>query len=552
MFPHRAVGFDQRPVSIYAGHPREPAGCGPCCERLERRVLLSATDILTYHNDTSRLGQNLHETILTPGNVNAATFGKRLFLPADGKVDAQPLYVSGLSFRGRGKHNVVYVATEHDSVYAYDSNTGTALWQTSALGPGEVPSDPRNCTQVFPEIGITSTPVIDRHTGPHGTIYVVAMSKDASGNYFQRLHALDLTTGAEEFGGPRTIQATFPGTGDNSVNGNVVFDPAQYDDRAALLLSHGVVYTTWASHCDIRPYTSWVIGYNERTLKQTSVLNLTPNGTEGAFWGSGGGPAVDSSGNIFLLAGNGDFDTTLNAKGFPAQGDFGNAFLQLSTRGKLHVADYFESFNQAQLNAMDLDLGSSGTMVLPAMKDAAGRARLLAIGAGKEGTIYVVDRRNMGKFNAATPDNHNGYQQIPNVLAAGVFSTPTFFNGSVYYGAAGDRLRAFQFSKARLSNTSVSQSSTAFAYPGTSPAVSANGRRNGIVWALEYGDVATLQAYDATNLANELYNSNQAGPRDQFGLANKFITPSIADGKVFVGTTDGVAVFGLLTSPSPS
>ncbi|MDB5292987.1 MAG: outer rane biosis protein BamB, partial [Phycisphaerales bacterium] len=519
---------------------------------LEGRVLLSSADILTYHNDVSRLGQNLHETILTPRNVNAGTFGKRLFLPADGKVDAQPLYVSGLSFRGRGKHNVVYVATEHDSVFAYDSDTGTALWQVSALAPDEVPSDPRNCNQVIPEIGITSTPVIDRHMGPHGTIYVVAMSKDGAGHYFQRLHALDLTTGAEEFGGPRTVQATFPGTGDNSVNGNVVFDPAQYDDRAALLLSHGIVYTTWASHCDIRPYTSWVIGYNARTLKQASVLNLTPNGSNGAFWGSGGGPAVDSSGNIFLLEGNGTFDTTFNAKGFPTQGDFGNAFLQLSMRRGLHVTDYFDSFNQAQLNAMDLDLGSSEAMVLPSMKDASGRTRLLAVGAGKDGTIYVVDRKNMGEFNAVTPDNHNIYQQISNVLAGGIFSTPAYFNGLVYYGAVGDHLRAFRFSSARLSTNSVSESPTGFGYPGTSPSVSANGRRNGIVWAVENGDNATLHAYDATNLANELYNSNQAGVRDQLGLGNKFITPAIAGGKVLVGTTDGVAVYGLLSTPSPS
>ncbi|MDB5171283.1 MAG: outer rane biosis protein BamB [Phycisphaerales bacterium] len=509
-------------------------------------MLLSSADILTYHNDVSRSGQNLHETILTPRNVNAATFGKRLFLSADGKVDAQPLYVSGLSFRGRGKHNVVYVATEHDSVFAYDSDTGTALWQVSVLGAGEVPSDPRNCGQVIPEIGITSTPVIDRHIGPHGTIYLVAMSKDGTGNYFQRLHALDLSTGAEEFGGPRTVQAAYPGTGDNSVNGNVVFDPGQYDDRAALLLSHGVVYTTWASHCDIRPYTSWVIGYNARTLKQAAVLNLTPNGNQGAFWNSGGGPAADSAGNLFLLDGNGSFDSTLDSKGFPAQGDFGNAFLQLSTRRRLHVADYFATFNQAELNSVDFDFGSGQAMVLPAMKDANGRTRLLAIGAGKDGSLYLVDRRNMGKLNTATRDNHNVYQQVSQVLTGGVFSTPAYFNGSIYYGAVGDHIRAFRFSSARLSTNSVSESPGTFAYPGASPTVSANGRKGGIVWAVENGDAAALHAYDATNLANELYNSNQAGARDQLGLGNKFITPAIAGGKVFVGTTDGVAVYGLL------
>ena len=230
----------------------------------------SVVDVVTYHNDIARTGQNLKETILTTANVNSSTFGKLRSLSVDGKVDAQPLYLSNLANIAGGTHNVLYVATEHGSVYAFDADSGTQLWKVSTLGSGESTSDQRGCDQISPEIGITATPVIDRNAGAHGVIYVVAMSKSGS-TYFQRLHALDVTTGAEMFGGPKLIEASFPGTGDNSSNGRVVFDPAQYKDRAALLLLNGVVYTTWASHCDIRPYTGWIMGYDQTTLAQTTV-----------------------------------------------------------------------------------------------------------------------------------------------------------------------------------------------------------------------------------------------------------------------------------------
>src|SRR5579863_10241954 len=232
-----------------------------------------AGDIATYHNDNARTGQNPNETILTPSNVTVATFGKLFVIPVDGKVDAEPLYVSGVVFPAPlGTHNALYVVTEHYSVYAFDADTGAQLWKVSMLESGEVTSDDRGCSQVTPEIGITSTPVISRSSGTNGAIYVVAMSKDASGNYFQRLHGLDLTTGAELFGGPRDVQATFPGTGAGSVGGNVIFDPKQYKERASLLLLDGVVYTSWASHCDIPPYTGWVLGYTASSLTQTSVF----------------------------------------------------------------------------------------------------------------------------------------------------------------------------------------------------------------------------------------------------------------------------------------
>jgi hypothetical protein len=500
-----------------------------------------ANDVLTYHNDNARSGQMLNETILTPANVNAASFGLLHVLSVDGKVDAQPLYVSNT-----GSPNLLIVATEHGSVYAFDADQGNVVWQKSMLLSGETTSDDHGCSQVTPEIGVTATPVIDRGAGPHGTIYVVAMSKNASGNYFQRLHALDLSSGNEEFGGPKTVVATFPGVGDNSSGGNVVFDPGQYKDRPGLLLLNGVVYTGWSSHCDIRPYTGWLIGYDQNTLAQTSILNVTPNGNEGSFWNSGAGPAADSGGNIIALQANGTFDTTLNLQGFPSQGNFGNSFLKISTTNRqLAVADYFAPFNVAAENSVDQDLGSGGALVLPDLKDSTGATRHLAVGAGKDAHIYVADRDNMGKFN---PSNNNQlYQDVNGALGGAVFSMPAYFNGVLYYGAVGDNLKAFPITNARVAGSPSSQSSISFPYPGATPSVSANSAASGIVWAAENNSPAVLHAYDANNLGTELYNSNQAANgRDHFGTGNKFITPTIAHGKVYVGTTNGVGVFGLL------
>ncbi len=504
-----------------------------------------ATDVTTYHNDNLRSGQNLNETILTTSNVNSSSFGKLGFLAVDGIIDAEPLYLSGVSIPGGGAHNIVYVVTENDSVYAFDADAGTTLWRKSLLGAGESPSDDHGCGQISPQIGITSTPVIDRASGAHGTIYVVAMSKQSS-SYFQRLHALDITTGQEEFGGPAAVQAKYPGNGDNSQGGYVIFDPSQYAERQGLLLLNHVVYTGWTSHCDVRPYTGWVIGYSESTLAQTGVLNLTPNGSEGAIWQAGGGMAA-ADGNIFLLDANGTFDTTLNAKGFPESGDFGNAFVRISTtNNKLAVADYFTMSNTVTESDEDEDLGSGGALLVPPQKDSKGLLHYLGVGAGKDGNIYIVDATNMGKFN---PNNDNAiYQEIDGALGGGVWSMPAFFNGSVYFGPVSNNLLQFTFSNAKLSTSPESKSATNFAYPGTTPGISANGNKNGIVWAIEHSDPNdVLHAYTASNLGKELYNTNQAAhSRDAFGTASHFGTPLIVKGKVYVGTSNGVAVFGLL------
>lgn len=504
----------------------------------------TTNSVTTWHNDTARTGQNLSETTLTTTNVNSSTFGMLFVLPTDGAVDAQPLYLPNLTISS-ATHNVLFVATEHGSVYGFDADSGTQLWQVSTLASGESPSGNHGCGQVSPEIGVTATPVIDPNAGSHGIIYIVAMSKDASGNYHQRLHALDVTTGAEQFSGPKEIQATYPGTGDNSSNGNVIFDEGQQIDRPGLLLLNGVVYTSWGSHCDIRPYTGWIIGYNETTLAQVTVLNVTPNGNEGAFWMAGAAPAVDSSGNIFALDANGVFDTSLNAQGFPSEGDYGNAFLKISTtNNQLAVADYFEESNQATENGTDEDLGSGGAMVLPDLTDNSGATHHLAVGAGKDANLYVVNRDSMGKFSSSA---NNIYQLLPNALPGGVFSSPAYFNNTVYYGSVGSPIQAFAITNAKLSSSSASQTAHSFPYPGATPSISANGTSNAILWAAENANPAVLHAYDATNLATELYNSNQAANgRDHFGAGNKFITTMVINGKVYVGTTTGVGVFGLV------
>ena len=526
-----------------------------------------ADDVLTYHNDNARTGWNPSESVLTPGNVNASSFGLLFNLPVDGNVDAQPLYVSSAAVANvSGLHDLVIVATEHDSVYAFDADSGTLYWQVSLLGSGETPSDDRGCGQVIPEIGITATPVIDRSDGiygTNGTIYVVAMSKSGT-TYHQRLHALNLASGQGPAISPAEIRASYPGTGPaNDNHGHVLFDPGAYKERPGLLLLNGIVYTSWSSHCDIAPYTGWIIGYDKSTLAQKVVLNVDPNGAPNdtflpdgsgnTFWSSGAGPAADANGNIYALTANGPFETSL-LNGFPSRGDYGDSFLKLSTNGSLAVSNYFTPFDQAIDAHNDRDLGSGGVVVLPDMIDANGNTRHLAVGAGKDANIYLVDRDNLGKYIPGATSNSYIYQELANALPGGEWATAAYFNGSVYYGPQGGALRRFTFSQARLNPNPAAVTATVFAYPGVTPSISSSGDSAGIVWAYENpteGGQAVLHAYDATSLT-ELYNSNQNPQRDHFGQANKFITPTICNGKVFVGTTNSVGVFGLLNSSPPA
>jgi PQQ-like domain len=531
----------------------------PLCRRFVTRLILTSfsisccfaggaslafsQDVLTYHNNGARTGLNSAETILTPSNVNPASFGKLFTLTVDGRVDAEPLYLSAVPIPGSGTHNLLIVATEHGSVYAFDADTGSLIWRITTLKSGETASDDRGCSQVTPEIGITSTPAIQRPTGSNGVIYVVAMSKDSSGDYHQRLHALNAPTGSERAKSPVEITAKFPGTGDNSSGGDVIFDPAQYKERSGLLITGGMVYLAWSSHCDIRPYTGWIMGYNPTSLVQETVINITPNGNEGAIWGSGGGLTSDNAGNIFFLDANGTFDTTLNSSGFPSSGDYGNAFIRLSaTSSSLTVADYFEMDNGVQESDGDTDLGSGGAILLSGVKDASGNTWKLAAGAGKDGNLYLVDRTNMGKFNSGS---NKIYQEISGALPGGIWSSPAYSGNKLYFGPVGQPILAFQFKNAKLLPTPL-QTSNTFPYPGATPSISSNNGEDAIVWAAANASPAVLYAYNAVNL-QELYNSNQAADsRDHFGFGNKFITPMIANGKVYVGTTTGVGVFGLL------
>jgi hypothetical protein len=504
----------------------------------------SNADVVTYHYDAMRSGANTNETVLTPANVNSTKFGLLGSFTVDGKVDGQPLYLSSVSIAG-GTKNVLYVVTEHDSVFAFDADsvsgaTTTSLWKTSMLQAGESPSDDRNCGQVTPEIGITSTPVIDR---ARNAIYVVAVVKTSAGAYVHRVHALNLSTGAELFGGPTTVTATYPGSGANSTAGTVTFDPAEYNERPALLEVGSTIFTTWGSHCDAGAYSSWVMAYGADTLQQTGVINMVANGNGGGIWMSGAAPGADASGNIYFIIGNGDFGTALDSNGFPANKNCGNCFAKISSTVPLTLQDYFTPLNTVAESNADTDFGSGGQLLLPDVVDSNGRTRHLAVGAGKDQIIYVVDRDNMGKFNASS---NNIYQQISGALSGGVWSKPSYFNNVVYYGAVGDSIKAFPISGGKLATTASSKSVQTFVYPGATPAISANGATNGIVWAVENATNGVLHAYDATNLATELYNSTQAtNGRDTFA-PNKYMTPMVTNGKVYVGTPNSVAVFGIL------
>ncbi len=505
--------------------------------------LVAQVNVLTYQYDASRAGVNANETLLTPANVNSNQFGKLFSHAVDGQIYGQPLYLGGVDIPGKGFHNVVYVATEHDSVYAFDADSASdanaaPLWEvhfTNNASLATVPASDVNCNQISPEIGITSTSVIDP---AGGTIYVVAMRKviGITTTWEQLLYALDVATGAPKLGSPIAIQASVPGTGEGG--STLTFVPKNYKQRPGLLLLNGVVYTAWSSHCDIGKYHGWLIGYDAKTLQQVAVFNNTPNGNEGSFWAGGAAPAVDANANIYLVAGNGTFDAASGGV------DLGESFIKLSSAAGLKAIDYFTPFNYVDLNNRDLDVGSAGVALLP---DEAGNAAHphLMVGAGKEGRIYVLDRDNLGKWQAGSDS------QIVDSLAGaigGLFGNPAYFNKTVYFCGAGDRLKAFPLANASLGRAPKSQSQASFGFPGCTPTISANGTANGIVWALETS--GTLHAYDASNLGTELYNSNQNRARDALGGYVKFTAPAVANGKVYAGTPSALVVYGLLGSLS--
>ncbi len=513
------------------------------------------TSLTTYHNNQARDGWNQTETILTTANVNQATFGKLFSNSVDGQVYAQPLYLPNITIGG-GAHNVVFVVTEHDSAYAFDADTAAVTyWHVSFIGTNagvtttSVPSaDVNNCSQITPELGITDTPVIDTATG---TIYFVAMIKTASAaatNYYQQLHALDISTGAEKFSGPTTIQAVAP------TNAAITFVARAHKERCALALSNGVVYTSFTSHCDFNnwgAYHGWVLGYNASNIsQQLSVFNSAPTAgnTEASFWESGNGPSVDGAGNLYFLSSNGTFDQTAPVT------NFGQCFLKLNTSGNaVTVLDYFSPMNEATLSAADQDIGSAGQCLLPASWGTAVHPTLM-LGADNPGDLYVVDTANMGKFSTVA---NNIPQMVVSIGGRG-FTSPTIYSNGVtnyvYWGMTAQPLKCFRFSNGQYVTPFASQSTATFGGQGCVPSVSSNGNTNGIVWALSSGTPVLLHAYDATNLATELYNSSQAaGNRDSaVGAVVKFAPPSVVNGKVFVPTANSIVVYGLLATPSPT
>jgi hypothetical protein len=510
-------------------------------------AFLAVTDlagVFTYHNDLARTGQNLHEFALAPATLSPATFGKLFSCSVDGFVYAQPLYVAGLAIPGRGTRNVVYVATENDSVYAFDADDPSCvlLWQASftnpAVGVSSVPSNDLDCTDLVPEAGITGTPAIDPVTE---TLYVVAFSKE-NGSYFDRLHALDLATGAEKFSGPVALAASVAGQGDGSAGGTISFSAQYQNQRPALALSAGILYIASASFCDQGPYHGWLLAYDAATLQPLPPFNVTPNGSEGGIWLSGGGPAVDASGNLFLGAGNGTFDAST------AGIDFGDSFLKLlaSASGPA-VADYFTPYNQAAMASEDSDFGSGGPLLLP---DALGSPAHphLALTADKQGFGYLVDRDNLGQFN---PISNSQIVQFLPLSIHGIYSTPALWRNLIYVAGWADSLKAYPVANGLLATSPASQSSVLFGYPGATPSVSAAGSTGGIVWAIDSSGYTTntaaiLHAYDASNLASELYSSEQTSSRDQAGRAVKFTVPTVANGHVYLGGQGQLTVYGLL------
>jgi hypothetical protein len=540
--------------------------------------------VLTYHNDNTRTGQNLHESTLTPANINPTQFGRLFSYSIDGYAYAQPLYMSNLAVPGQGNRNVVFVATEHDSVYAFDAdgNSPGQLWKTSFINPSAgvtpVPQPDVLNADIVPEIGITGTPVIDQASG---TLYVVARTKETGTgqpHYVQKLHALDVTTGAEKFGGPvligdtifnpppeayvNTTPISVAGTGDGSQGGVVEFNALRQNQRTGLVLAGNRVYLTWASHGDTRPYHGWVVGFNKTTLAVETILNITPNGRFGGIWMSGGAPAVDSSGNMFLSTGNGTFAITSSdtcgmwqtADGHfpPCNPAYGDSVLKLSTAGPLTVSDFFTPFNQSDLESNDQDLGAGGVVLLP---DQAGAHPHLMVTSGKgSGKVYLIDRDILGEFN---PSFDNIVQVLPpGTVVGGSFDTPAYFNDGtrqlVYYLGLDDVLKAFELSSGLLSTTPFSQATSAFHFPGATPSISANGTADAIAWALNVnalfgGGPAVLFAYDATAspTLKQLYATDQTGQRDQLDVGLKFIVPTVANGKVYVGTQTSLEVLGL-------
>ena len=523
-------------------------------------VVSDLSGVLTWHNNLARDGSNTHEFALTKSNVTSATFGKLFSCAVDGVVYAQPLWIPGVTVNGT-KHNAVLVATAHDSVYAFDADQSpcVTLWHANLIdsahgatsGETTVPNgDVGGSTDIQPEIGIIGTPVISQSLN---TLYAVTKSEGPSGTFHQRLHALDLSTGNEKSGGPANVSGSVAGDGYDASGSTVTFNSRTHHQRTGLALVNGVVYATWASHGDIDPYHGWVIGYDATSLAPVTTYNLTANGSRGGVWMSGAAPAADSANALYLSTGNGTFNRDSSSA---PNTDLGDSVVKLATSSGISATDWFSPFNQSDLESADRDLGSSGVVLLP--DQTSGTAHLLVTG-GKEGRLYLLNRDSMGHYCDSCSSSSGDTNTVQNFSAtSALFGTPAFWNNGLYVGGLSDQLLVYTFnsSTGKFQTSPSSQTSTSFSFPGVTPSISSQGTSNGIVWALDTsqygvpknsGGPAVLHAYDATDLTTELWNSTQAANnRDRAGNAVKFAVPTVANGKVYVGTRTTVEVYGLL------
>ena len=505
---------------------------------------VTQAQVTTSQYDNARTGATLSETALTPQNVNPKQFGKLGVMKVDGVVFAQPLFVPGVEIPGKGTHDVLFVATEHDSVYAFDAGrpNDPPLWKTSFLDEKRevttLSSHDVSCPFIEPEVGITTTPVIDLKTG---TLYVLARTMIrhamASNEYFQHLHALAITTGVEKFGGPKLIVASAPGKGDDSnKDQQIAFNPLRENPRAALLLTNGNLFLTWASSCDRGPYHGWVMAYDPETLAQKAALNVTPDGNEGGIWESDTGPAADADGNVFVPTGNGTFNVSTGGK------DYGDSVLKLGLKGSsLAILDYFTPRDQEHMADTDMDLGSAGPVLLP---DQPGPHRHLLLQPSKDKRIFVLDRDALGKFHS----NRDAIVQTQPVSGGG-YGAMAYWNGHAYYVGEDDALRDYAVNNGELKPTAAS--SIKFD-GGATPTVSANGNKDALVWVASKkssgGRVrqAVLYAFGAANVVQPIYNSATNDAHDGAGMAARFVIPVVVNGRVYLGTRSEVDVYGLL------
>jgi PQQ enzyme-like repeat protein len=507
-------------------------------------------DALTMHNDGARTGQYLGESFLTPSTVNAAKFGKLGTLITDGQVDVQPLYASGVTLPSGDVRNILYVASEHGSVYAFDAATGSVIWQAGLVGTNEQPADSGTCTSAPQERGITATPVIDRTRGPHGAIYAIANTKDTAGTVVQRIHALDVATGAELFNGPTLIQESADPANAAVATVQQNFNASSYQALAGLQLANGKVFAAWGPTCGTATDSGWVIGFDAASLNPAGAVYLAPASAAGSPAMVVSGITADSTGSLYIFGSATVPSYAQNSVGTPTAVSSGDAFLRLSTVNELALANYSRADGTASTSSSGSLIGPSAVMsdlavVLPDLNDNSGKTWHLALGPANDGNVYVVNRDSLVGAAAQSPPvvQEIGGASITKQMTTAV----AYFDNTVYYAASGHSFAAYAINDARVSSLPTSQSANSLGARGAQMSISANGANSGILWAIEDNGTAILHAYDAANLSQEIYNSTRAAnARDAFASIVISVSPTVAGGRVYIATQNGIVVFGQL------